>query len=52
VGAKSQPKIEAVIEAAKQFESYVFGSAVVADVVAKDVTPVASIEELDEDIPY
>lgn len=52
VGAKSQPKIEAVIEAAKQFEEFVFGNGSTDSVVTKDVSRAGSIEEIEDDIPY
>jgi hypothetical protein len=52
VGAKSQPKVEHVIETARAFEDFVFGTSDVAATVAKDVTKSAGIEDLAEDVPY
>ena len=51
VGAKSQPKIEAVIETAKQFEDYVFGtgSKPTDAVVAQDV---GAFDGMAEDVPF
>lgn len=48
VGAKSQPKVEAVIETARAFEEFVFGTSSTAAVVAKDFS---GFDDFAEDVP-
>lgn len=46
---KTQPTVEEVIKIAQLFESFVFGTRVVEDVVSQDV---GTIESIEEDIPF
>lgn len=49
-GAKNPPKIEDVIDAAKQFEDFIFGTGKTESVVSGDVS--TGIEDLESDVPY